>query len=36
MIEKLKTELIQYIDELDLSQLQILLGFVKRLLNLNG
>lgn len=35
MIEVLKTELLRYIDQLDEYQLHILLGFVKRLLDLH-
>ena len=35
MIETLKKKLLQHIEKLDETQLQIVLGFVKRILNLN-
>lgn len=35
MLEMLKKEIIQYIDKLEEHQLQILLGFIKRLFDLN-
>lgn len=35
MLETLKNEIIQHIDKLDETRLHILLGFIKRLCNLN-
>lgn len=35
MLEALKNEIIQHINRLDESQLQILLGFIKRLFDLH-
>ena len=35
MLETIKNELLQHIDKLDEHQLQIALGFIKRLLNIH-